>query len=150
MKFEIIRRKHDFLEFTDSSHIIANHNTCQPNCSCSHSHKLLLWSCNLGHTYLLSQKLGTWKWWQWSVLTSASWVREHLWPVAQSGSFHNEPPVWPLAGPACVCYKTNAFCSKNKVEVKKSLCLTNYALHHEDVWGSGCIDPHVFCSTGLN
>jgi hypothetical protein len=23
-----------------------------------------------------------------------------------------------------------------------SLCLTNYALRHEDVWGSGCIDPH--------
>jgi hypothetical protein len=27
-----------------------------------------------------------------------------------------------------------------KVKVKLSLCLTNYALHHEDVWGSGCID----------
>jgi hypothetical protein len=27
-------------------------------------------------------------------------------------------------------------------KVKLSLCWTNYALHHEDVWGSGCIDPH--------
>jgi hypothetical protein len=24
-----------------------------------------------------------------------------------------------------------------------SLCLTNYALRHEDVWGSGCIDPCI-------
>jgi hypothetical protein len=23
-----------------------------------------------------------------------------------------------------------------------SLCFTNYALRHEGVWGSGCIDPH--------
>jgi hypothetical protein len=28
-------------------------------------------------------------------------------------------------------------------KVKLSLCLTNEALPHEDVWGSGCIDPHV-------
>jgi hypothetical protein len=26
-------------------------------------------------------------------------------------------------------------------KVKLSLCLTDYALRHEDVWGSGCIDP---------
>jgi hypothetical protein len=26
--------------------------------------------------------------------------------------------------------------------VKVSLCLTDYALLHEGVWGSGCIDPH--------
>jgi hypothetical protein len=25
----------------------------------------------------------------------------------------------------------------------KPLCLTNYALCREDVWGSGCIDPHI-------
>jgi hypothetical protein len=25
--------------------------------------------------------------------------------------------------------------------LKLSLCLTNWALRHEDVWGSGCIDP---------
>jgi hypothetical protein len=31
-------------------------------------------------------------------------------------------------------------CVKGKV--KLSLCLTNEALHHEDIWGSGCIDPH--------
>jgi hypothetical protein len=30
------------------------------------------------------------------------------------------------------------------VKVKLSLCLTNWALHHEGVWGSGCIDPHFF------
>jgi hypothetical protein len=28
------------------------------------------------------------------------------------------------------------------ISVKLSLCLTNWALRHEDVWGSGCIDPH--------
>jgi hypothetical protein len=28
------------------------------------------------------------------------------------------------------------------VKIKLSLCLTNLALHHEDVWGSGCIDPN--------
>jgi hypothetical protein len=27
-------------------------------------------------------------------------------------------------------------------KVKLSLCLTNSALRHEDVWGSGCTDPH--------
>jgi hypothetical protein len=31
---------------------------------------------------------------------------------------------------------------KVKKKVKLSLCLTNYALHHEGVWGSGCIAPH--------
>jgi hypothetical protein len=29
-----------------------------------------------------------------------------------------------------------------RVRVKLSLCLTKQALHHEGVWGSGCIDPH--------
>jgi hypothetical protein len=29
----------------------------------------------------------------------------------------------------------------SKVNVKFSLCLTNWALRHEDGWGSGCIDP---------
>jgi hypothetical protein len=29
-----------------------------------------------------------------------------------------------------------------KKKVKLSLCLTNSALRHEDLWGSGCIDPH--------
>jgi hypothetical protein len=28
-------------------------------------------------------------------------------------------------------------------KVKVSLCLTNYALRHEDVWGSGRIDPRI-------
>jgi hypothetical protein len=27
------------------------------------------------------------------------------------------------------------------IKVKLSLCLINQALHHEGVWGSGCIDP---------
>jgi hypothetical protein len=35
-------------------------------------------------------------------------------------------------------------------KVKLSLCLTNYALRREGVWGSGCIDPHVLdLGTGL-
>jgi hypothetical protein len=28
-------------------------------------------------------------------------------------------------------------------KVKLYVCLTNQTLHHEDVWGSGCIDPHI-------
>jgi hypothetical protein len=32
---------------------------------------------------------------------------------------------------------------KHKVKVKLSLCLTNYALRHEDVWESGCIEPRL-------
>jgi hypothetical protein len=28
------------------------------------------------------------------------------------------------------------------IKVKLSPCLTNEALRHEGVWGSGCIDPH--------
>jgi hypothetical protein len=31
--------------------------------------------------------------------------------------------------------------TKNVYKVKLSLCLTNQALRHEDVWGSGCINP---------
>jgi hypothetical protein len=31
---------------------------------------------------------------------------------------------------------------KGKVKVKLSLCITNSALRHEGVWGSGYIDPH--------
>jgi hypothetical protein len=31
---------------------------------------------------------------------------------------------------------------KRNVRVKLSICLTNKALRHEDVWGNGCIDPH--------
>jgi hypothetical protein len=31
-----------------------------------------------------------------------------------------------------------------RYKVNLSLCLTNYALHHKGVWGSGCIDPHLF------
>jgi hypothetical protein len=39
-------------------------------------------------------------------------------------------------------------CDYNKVKVKLFLCLTNQALHHESVWGSGCIDPHfLYLST---
>jgi hypothetical protein len=30
-----------------------------------------------------------------------------------------------------------------KGKVKLSLCLTNSTLRHKDVWGSGCIDPHI-------
>jgi hypothetical protein len=30
-----------------------------------------------------------------------------------------------------------------KVKAKLSLCLTNKALRHEDVWGNGCIDPRI-------
>jgi hypothetical protein len=30
-----------------------------------------------------------------------------------------------------------------KKKVKLSLCLTNYKLRHEDVWGSVCIDPLI-------
>jgi hypothetical protein len=35
--------------------------------------------------------------------------------------------------------------SENQLQekAKLSLCLTNYALRHEGVWGSGCIDPHI-------
>jgi hypothetical protein len=32
-----------------------------------------------------------------------------------------------------------------KKKIKLLLCLTNYALRHEDVWESGCIDPRIHC-----
>jgi hypothetical protein len=32
---------------------------------------------------------------------------------------------------------------KDKGKVKLSLCLTNQALDHEDILGSGCIDPII-------
>jgi hypothetical protein len=35
------------------------------------------------------------------------------------------------------------------VKKVRSLCLTNQALRHEGVWGSGCIDPH-FLDLGTN
>jgi hypothetical protein len=34
-----------------------------------------------------------------------------------------------------------------QVKVRKQLCLTNLALHHEGVWESGCIDTRFFTST---
>jgi hypothetical protein len=37
---------------------------------------------------------------------------------------------------------TRFTCKWWTVKVKLSLCLTNWALRHEGVWGSGCIDPH--------
>jgi hypothetical protein len=36
-----------------------------------------------------------------------------------------------------------------KVKVKLSLCLTNEALCHEGVWGSGCIHPHFLTSASV-
>jgi hypothetical protein len=33
-----------------------------------------------------------------------------------------------------------------KGKIKLSLCLINYASHHEDVWGSGSIAPPFFIS----
>jgi hypothetical protein len=32
---------------------------------------------------------------------------------------------------------------KKKEKINLSLCLTNQALCHEDVWESGCIDPRI-------
>jgi hypothetical protein len=40
---------------------------------------------------------------------------------------------------ASCCYLTN---DEILCTAKLSLCLTNYALHYEGVWESGCIDPH--------
>jgi hypothetical protein len=37
----------------------------------------------------------------------------------------------------------------SKGKVKVTLWSTNSALHHEGVWGSGCIDPH-FLDLGTN
>jgi hypothetical protein len=36
------------------------------------------------------------------------------------------------------------------VKVKLSLCLTNYALYHDGVWGSGCIHTQIKSKTGEN
>jgi hypothetical protein len=33
-----------------------------------------------------------------------------------------------------------------RIQVNLSLCLTKWALCHEGVWGSGCIDPHILAS----
>jgi hypothetical protein len=33
-------------------------------------------------------------------------------------------------------------CLPSLIKVNLPLCLTNYALLHEGLWGSGCIDPH--------
>jgi hypothetical protein len=33
-----------------------------------------------------------------------------------------------------------------KVKINLSLCLANYALRHEGVWGNGCIHPHFLVS----
>jgi hypothetical protein len=30
-------------------------------------------------------------------------------------------------------------------KVKVSLCLTNKTLRYEVEWGSGCMDPRIFC-----
>jgi hypothetical protein len=38
------------------------------------------------------------------------------------------------------------FLSMVKMKVKFSLCLINYALCHENIWGSGGIAPHFLIS----
>jgi hypothetical protein len=40
-----------------------------------------------------------------------------------------------------ISIEINILMIRSKVKVNLSLCLTNDALRHEDVWGSGCIDP---------
>jgi hypothetical protein len=37
--------------------------------------------------------------------------------------------------------KNNKVIRSYQLKVKLSLCLTNQALWHEGIWGSGCIDP---------
>jgi hypothetical protein len=46
------------------------------------------------------------------------------------------------------CILPNKVLEQCKVKVKLSLFLTNLALRHEGVWGSGCIDPH-FLDLGI-
>jgi hypothetical protein len=49
---------------------------------------------------------------------------------------------------SCVCYLCHfskpvaILTERMDIKVKLSLCLTNYALRHGGVWGSGCIDPN--------
>jgi hypothetical protein len=37
--------------------------------------------------------------------------------------------------------------TSGKVKIRFSLCLINYAPHHEDIWGSGGIAPPLLTST---
>jgi hypothetical protein len=39
------------------------------------------------------------------------------------------------------CLIATNLIQNSNIKVKLSLCLTVYALRHEDVWGNGCIDP---------
>jgi hypothetical protein len=44
--------------------------------------------------------------------------------------------------PGCGYNALDIYSGGKKVNVKLSPSLTNKALRHEGVWGSGCIDPH--------
>jgi hypothetical protein len=47
------------------------------------------------------------------------------------------------------CSLASVFKGKVKVKVKLSLYLVNYALRHENVWRSGCINPY-FLDLGIS
>jgi hypothetical protein len=65
-------------------------------------------------------------------------------------SLHNSPP--PIAqapsqprevgaGYVILIQRSFHYHCQRQSKVELSLCLTNLTLRHEDVWGSGCIDP---------
>jgi hypothetical protein len=57
--------------------------------------------------------------------------------------FENTPPVFKRAKTDHTTDRVDNVTGKQiSLEVKLFLCSTNYALCHEGVWGSGCIDLH--------
>jgi hypothetical protein len=61
-------------------------------------------------------------------------------------SFQNYRSVATNFYPTLVCVNVFTyviFINASRQKEKLSLCLTNYALLHEDVWGNGCMDPRI-------
>jgi hypothetical protein len=52
-------------------------------------------------------------------------------------------PVTKAKAPLPYIPENYAFPGRLSIKVKLPLCLTDYALRHEGVWGSGCIDPRL-------
>jgi hypothetical protein len=67
---------------------------------------------------------------------NCSWVQSGRLMMAQSQKVCTDP-LWYLCQKG---YKTEG--NYRSCKVKLSLCLMNYALCHEGIWGSGCIAPH--------